>query len=71
MTEDIIPANIEKLPPIYLIILEFFCPIPKTPMQIKTNKNEVIGDIRSINTLPNFSGFLIKIIKANMDPCKA
>jgi hypothetical protein len=50
-------TNNEELPPIYLNILELGCLIPKIPMQIRINNNEVIGDIRPVKTFPKLSGF--------------
>jgi hypothetical protein len=59
-TRDKRTTSKEKLPPAYLTILELFCLNPRSPMQIQINNNEVIGDIRPINTFPNLSGFLTK-----------
>ena len=55
----------EKQPPAYLILLELFCRIPNTLMHVQINNNADIGDIRPINTVPNFSGFLIKTFSAS------
>jgi hypothetical protein len=49
-TEDMQDTNNDKLPLIYLKIVELFCLIPKIPMQIRINNNEVIGDMRPIKT---------------------
>jgi hypothetical protein len=50
-------TNNEELPLMYLNILELCCLIPKIPMQIRINNNEVIGDIRPVKTFPKLSGF--------------
>ena len=60
----------ERLAPTYINISDFL--FRKAGMQThrRINKNEVIGDILPINTLPNFSGFLINIFSTSQGKLK-
>ena len=63
-------TNNVRLPPIYLIILVFFCLLDKRPVQIKINNNAVIGDMRPIGTFPKEFGFFIKVFSISQGKLK-